>query len=54
MAVLTNKRYLLAQELAVVASMGFMADKTILFHRGMLPQEGASLFCVAFVTKFIE
>jgi hypothetical protein len=34
--------------------MGLMADKTILFHRGMLPHERPSLFGVAFVTEFIE
>jgi hypothetical protein len=54
MAILTNKRHLLAQELAVVAPVGLMAHETVLLDRRMLPQERSSLVSVAFVTEFIE
>ena len=54
MAVLTEKRHLLVQKLAVVAPVGLMTSKTIFFHRRMFPHERSSLFGVAFVTELIE
>jgi hypothetical protein len=31
-----------------------MTVQTILFNRGMLPHEGTSFFCVAFVAEFVD
>lgn len=53
-AVLAEERHLLGQKLAMVASVGLMADQTILHHRDMLPHKGPSFFRVAFVAEFID
>jgi len=54
MAILANQRHLLGQKLRMVASMGLMADQAVLCHRDMLPHEGPSFFCMAFVAELID
>jgi hypothetical protein len=54
MTALTKKGHFPIQKLAVVASVGLMADETILFYGRMFPQERPSLLGVAFVAKFID
>ncbi len=54
MAALTKKGDLPAQKLAMVASMGLVADEAILLYRRMFPHERSSLLGVALVTEFID
>jgi hypothetical protein len=53
-AVLAQEGHFLGQELRMVASMGHMADQTILHHRDVLPHKRPSLFRMAFEAELID
>jgi hypothetical protein len=52
-ATLAEKRNLSDQELAVVASVDFVAVQAVLGNRGVLECEGSPLFSVTFETKIV-